>query len=117
MTIIVVKKGDSLWEIATKNKVDPSRIIEVNGLDSAALVPCLALYIPNQNVVNRRYLIKNQDNLSEIGSRFGTSAAAIMMANPGIVASSLKVGTEISIPSPYKNQLITLGLPSRLLVG
>ena len=78
MTIIVVKKGDSLWEIATKNKVDPSRIIEVNGLDSAALVPGLALYIPNQNVVNRRYLIKNQENLSEIGSRFGTSAAAIM---------------------------------------
>ncbi|MGG3496636.1 glycosyl hydrolase family 18 protein [Peribacillus simplex] len=109
MTIIVVKKGDSLWEIATKNKVDPSRIIEVNGLESAALVPGLALYIPNQNVVNRRYLIKNQDNLSEIGSRFGTSAAAIMKANPGIVASSLKVGTEISIPSPYKNQLITLG--------
>ncbi|WHY95332.1 glycosyl hydrolase family 18 protein [Peribacillus simplex] len=109
MTIIIVKKGDSLWEIATKNKVDPSRIIEVNGLESTNLVPGLALYIPNEKPVNRRYLIKSQDTLTKIGGRFGTSAAEIMEANPGIVANSLKVSTEILIPSPYKNQLITLG--------
>ncbi|MDP1419145.1 glycosyl hydrolase family 18 protein [Peribacillus simplex] len=109
MTIIIVKKGDSLWEIATKNKVDPSRIIEVNGLESTTLVPGLALYIPNGKAVNRRYLIKSQDTLTRIGSRFGTSAAVIKEANPGIVENSLKVGTEILIPSPYKNQLITLG--------
>ncbi|WP_148358145.1 glycosyl hydrolase family 18 protein [Peribacillus simplex] len=109
MTIIIVKKGDSLWEIATKNKVDPSRIIEVNGLESTALVPGLALYIPDEKAVNRRYLIKSQDTLTRIGSRFGTSAAAIMEANPGIVANSLIVGTELLIPSSYKNQLITLG--------
>ncbi|MDR4156692.1 LysM peptidoglycan-binding domain-containing protein, partial [Bacillus cereus] len=47
--------------------------------------------------------------LTKIGSRFGTSAAAIKEANPGISENSLKVGTEILIPSPYKNQLITLG--------
>ncbi|MFS0764321.1 glycosyl hydrolase family 18 protein [Peribacillus phoenicis] len=109
MTIIIVKKGDSLWEIARKNKVEPSRVIEVNGLESTALVPGLALYIPDEKAVNRRYLIKNQDTLTRIGSRFGTSAAAIMEANPGIVANSLKAGAEILIPSPYKNQLITLG--------
>ncbi|ASS96774.1 LysM peptidoglycan-binding domain-containing protein [Peribacillus simplex] len=109
MTIIIVKKGDSLWEIATKNKVDPSKIIEVNGLESTALVPGLALYIPDEKAVNRRYLIKSQDTLTRIGSRFGTSAAAIMEANPGIVANSLIVGTELLIPSSYKNQLITLG--------
>lgn len=109
MTIIIVKKGDSLWEIATKNKVAPSRIIEVNGLESTTLVPGLALYIPNEKAVNRRYLIKSQDTLTKIGSRFGTSAAAIKEANPGISENSLKIGTEILIPSPYKNQLITLG--------
>lgn len=109
MTIIIVKKGDSLWEIARKNKIEPSRLIEVNGLESTALVPGLALYIPDEKAVNRRYLIKSQDTLTRIGSRFGTSAAAIMEANPGIIANSLKVGTEILIPSPYKNQLITLG--------
>ncbi|WP_342601756.1 glycosyl hydrolase family 18 protein [Peribacillus sp. FSL E2-0159] len=109
MTIIIVKKGDSLWEIATKNKVDPSRIIEVNGLESTALVPGLALYLPDEKAVNRRYIIKSQDTLTGIGSRFGTSAAAIMEANPGIVANSLIVGTELLIPSHYKNQLITLG--------
>ncbi|MCM3166861.1 LysM peptidoglycan-binding domain-containing protein [Peribacillus frigoritolerans] len=109
MTIIIVKKGDSLWEIASKNKVTPSRIIEVNGLESTTLVPGLALYIPNEKAVNRRYLIKSLDTLTKIGSRFGTSAAAIKEANPGISENSLKVGTEILIPSPYKNQLITLG--------
>ncbi|MBO1000244.1 LysM peptidoglycan-binding domain-containing protein [Bacillus sp. SD075] len=109
MTIIIVKKGDSLWEIAKKNKVDPSKIIEVNGLESTALVPGLALYIPDEKVVYRRYIIKSQDTLTRISSRFGTNAGAIMGANPGIVANSLKVGTEIFIPSPYKNQLITLG--------
>lgn len=103
------EKGDSLWEIASKNKVSPSRIIEVNGLESTTLVPGLALYIPNEKAVNRRYLIKSQDTLTRIGSRFGTSAAAIKEANPGISENSLKVGTEILIPSPYKNQLITLG--------
>ncbi|MGE7759998.1 glycosyl hydrolase family 18 protein [Peribacillus sp. NPDC097895] len=109
MTIIIVKKGESLWEIAKKNKVDPSRIIEVNGLESTTLVPGLALYIPDANVVNRRYLIKSLDSLDGIANRFGTSVASIMKANPGMDANSLDVGTEIMIPSPYKNQLITLG--------
>lgn len=109
MTIIVVEKGDSLWGIAEKNQVTPSRIMEVNGLDSTALVPGLALYIPDAAVANRKYIIKSMDTLSMVARRFGTSAASIIKANPGIVANSLKVGTEILIPSPYKNQLITLG--------
>ncbi|MGE7878687.1 glycosyl hydrolase family 18 protein [Peribacillus muralis] len=109
MTIIVVDKGDSLWGIAAENQVTPSRIMDVNGLESTALVPGLALYLPDQAVDNRRYIIKSMDTLSVIARRFGTSAASIIKTNPGIVASSLKVGTEILIPSPYKNQLITLG--------
>ncbi|MFD4817962.1 LysM peptidoglycan-binding domain-containing protein [Peribacillus butanolivorans] len=109
MTIVIVKKGDSLWEIAKMNKVDPSRIVKVNGLESTVLVPGLALYIPDDKVVNRTYLLKNGDTLSKIARRFGTSIATIMKANPGLVASLLKVDTEILIPSPYKNQLITLG--------
>ncbi|WP_057912871.1 glycosyl hydrolase family 18 protein [Peribacillus muralis] len=109
MTIIVVDKGDSLWEIAAKNQVTPSRIIEVNGLESTGLIPGLALYIPDAVVANRRYIIRSMDTLSAIARRFGTNVSSIIKANSGIVASSLKVGTEILIPSPYKNQLITLG--------
>ncbi|WP_340371475.1 LysM peptidoglycan-binding domain-containing protein [Peribacillus sp. FSL E2-0218] len=109
MTIIVVEKGDSLWGIAEKNQVTPSRIMEVNGLESTALVPGLALYIPDAAVANRKYIIKSMDTLSMVARRFGTSAASIIKANPGIVANSLRVGTEILVPSPYKNQLITLG--------
>lgn len=107
MTIAVVKKGDTLETIALRYKVDPTLIVEVNGLETRALVPGLALYIPTR-VRNRTYLIKENDTLSEIAKRYLTSVSAIKKANPGL-STVLKIGRRIRIPSPFKKQLVTMG--------
>ncbi|MGE7780083.1 glycosyl hydrolase family 18 protein [Peribacillus sp. NPDC097264] len=108
MTIQVVKRGDTLEAIAKKYKVDSARIVEVNGLETTALVPGLALYIPETGVRNRTYLIKQNDTLSGIAKRYMTSVSAIKKANPGLSAI-LKIGERILVPSPYKKRLITMG--------
>lgn len=107
MTITVVKKGDTLETIALRHNVDPTMIVDVNGLETTALVPGLALYIPTR-VRNRTYIIKENDTLSEIAKRYMTSVAAIKKANPGL-SNILMIGREIMIPSPFKKQLVTMG--------
>ncbi|MGE7603644.1 glycosyl hydrolase family 18 protein [Peribacillus sp. NPDC097675] len=107
MTIIVVKKGDTLETIALRYKVEPTMIIDVNGLETTALVPGLALYIPTR-MRNRTYLIKENDTLSEIAKRYMTSVAAIKKANPGL-SNILTIGRKILVPSPYNKKLVTMG--------
>lgn len=108
MTITVVKNGVTLQDIANKYKIDPRLIMEVNGLESTTLIPGLALYIPETKLVNRAYIIKAGDTLSEIAKKYLTSISAIKKINIGL-SNNIKVGKKILIPSPYKKKLVTMG--------
>lgn len=109
MAIYVVQAGDSLWAISSTYGVPIERLVEVNGLESFALIPGLALYIPDNQLINRAYTIKPGDTLWEIANRYSTSVEAIVEMNPSLILNQLTVGNRIMIPSPYKNRLITLG--------
>ncbi len=108
MAIHVVQTGDSLWNISSLYGITLKRLIEVNGLESSALTPGLALYIPDNSMEYRVYAIKTGDTLWQIANAYGTSVEAILEANPDLTSNGLIVGQKIYIPSSYKNQLITL---------
>lgn len=108
MTITVVKNGVTLQDIANKYKIDPRLIMEVNGLESTALIPGLALYIPETKLVNRAYIIKAGDTLSEIAKKYLTSISSIKKVNLGL-SNNIFAGKKILIPSPYKKKMVTMG--------
>src|SRR4051812_27370608 len=108
MAIHIVQTGDSLWNLSSIYGISVERLIEVNGLESTALVPGLALYIPEKRIENRSYAIKSGETLWQIATRYGTNVVHILEANPDLVPNVLPIGKKITIPSPYKNRLITL---------
>nr|WP_295972877.1 LysM peptidoglycan-binding domain-containing protein [uncultured Bacillus sp.] len=110
MTIHVVKSGESLWGISSLYGVPISSILKDNGLISPnALVPGLALYIPDNGLSIRYYQISEGDTLWKLEQRFNTSISAITAANPGVAVNNLAIGQRLNIPSPIKLSLSTLG--------
>lgn len=110
MAIYVVKKGETLWAISNYYNVPIASIVSDNGLPNANLiVPGLSLYIPSQEIQQRTYRIKPGDTYWKLAIRFNTTIAAIVKANPGANPNRLLAGQLITIPTPLKLDIATLG--------
>lgn len=109
MAVHVVLSSDNLWSISNVYNVPVQTIMNLNGLTSSALVPGLALYLPDSRPPFRSYKIKAGDQLWKLAQRFNTTQAAILAANPAINPNQLTIGQIIEIPSPFKPQFSTLG--------
>ncbi|PFN98509.1 chitinase [Bacillus sp. AFS076308] len=110
MTVHVVGTGENLWSISQRYNVSMNTIVSVNGLPSTtAIVPGLALYIPDNTQPIRAYQIKAGDSLWQLAQQFNTSPSLISTANPGINMKKLQIGQVINIPSPIKLAIRTVG--------
>lgn len=110
MAVHVVKAGENLWSIARIYGVTIQTIVILNGLPSAnAIVPGLALYIPDLQPITRFYKIKSGDTLWKLSIQFSTTVNSIMNANPGLDPNRMYIGQNINIPSPIKPSMTTLG--------
>ncbi|MEH7274490.1 glycosyl hydrolase family 18 protein [Neobacillus vireti] len=110
MAVHIVSAGENLWAISNRYGVSIQTIVEINGLSSAnALVPGLALYIPDNQLPIRSYQIKPGDQIRKLARRFNTDISSILGANSGIDPSRLFIGQRINIPSPKKLEISTLG--------
>jgi spore germination protein len=110
MTIHVVKRSESLWAISKKYGVSIASINQVNGLPSTnKIVPGLALYIPENKLSLRSYLVKAGDFLWEIAQRFDTSVSSILIENPNVDPNALYRGQRLNIPSPNRLRIASLG--------
>ncbi|GHH99346.1 LysM peptidoglycan-binding domain-containing protein [Neobacillus kokaensis] len=110
MAVHVVSAGDTLWKISATYGVSIQTIIEVNGLTAAgALVPGLALYIPDNMLPHRTHKIKAGDVIWKLAQEFQIAPSTIIQANPGIKPSRLSIGQIITIPTPLKLAIQTLG--------
>ena len=108
-----VKKGDSLWSVATKYGLTVNELKELNNLDSNLLkvgqtlkvVPTETEKIPEDYLV---YIVKSGDNLWNIAKSYNTTVSTLMSIN-NLSSDKLKLNQQLLIP---KENDINIDVPS-----
>ncbi|MCL6444344.1 MAG: LysM peptidoglycan-binding domain-containing protein [Alicyclobacillus sp.] len=101
---VTVKAGETLWSIAHAHHVSVAALIAANPkIDPSHLQIGERLQLPGSAqariVTTQRYLVQRGDTLWSISAHFHVSINAILQANPGLSANTLRYGTTIRIPS------------------
>lgn len=91
----IVKRGDSLWAIATKNGMTVAELQRLNNTTSTALSIGQVLNL-EEAVVPKFYVIKKGDTVSSICSQFGIDAGDFKVKN-SIVNNALYLGRPVRI--------------------
>jgi len=108
----LVRRGDSLWEIASRTGITVSQLRAANDLNGNLIKPGQKLQIayadnnsvstPGTNevasITEITYRVKKGDSLWKIGNRYGSSAAQIRMENE-LPSDFLQIGQELRISS------------------
>ncbi len=97
VTAYVVGAGDSLWTIASSQKLEIDTLFGCNDLKNPdRLRPGMTLRIPNQDGIF--YTVKKGDALEKIASSYGIPLDRIRKANDKGALSPLVPGKEIFLP-------------------
>lgn len=107
----IIQESDTLFAIASTYFTTPDNILRLNPWLDPDNLPVggriCVISATEQNVQcpfgTLPYNINNGDTLKIIADRFGSSIAAIMIANPGINPQNLQVGQRICIPQGSEN--------------
>lgn len=102
-TVVVVRAGDTLYDIALANNVSVADLIAFNDLDGTLIHPGQELRLaagdkpPEPLVVT----VAAGDSLWALARRYDSSVAAIANANGLSESTTLRVGAQLSIPGQY----------------
>jgi spore germination protein len=97
MLIYVVKPGDTLWKIATNNRVSISKLIEVNGLPNPnQLVIGQSIIIPTEDVF---HIVAAGETLWRIAQAYNTTIESIIQANQLVNPNNIYPGLSLYIPA------------------
>ena len=91
----IVKKGDSLYSIASKYNTSINAIQKLNGLNSTNLSVGMALKIPSDNI-DSTYTVKKGDSLYSIARRFNTTVNSIKQKNK-LTNNLLSIGQKLIV--------------------
>lgn len=79
----VVKKGDSIYEIARVNNISPSQLLRLNGLnDTDIIYSDQKIMLPRSGV--KFYITENDDTLNDVTKRLNVSANDLARQNKTI---------------------------------
>ncbi len=96
MFIYIVKKGDTIWNIANQYGVSPQRIITDNGLsgpNNLVIGQALIILIPETV-----YTVQPNDTLIKIATQYNTTVMALIQNNPNLITNqNLYVGQQLII--------------------
>ena len=103
----VVKKGDTLYKIASIYNVSVDEIKKANGLISNNLDIGQILYIPVEDEPKEEnvYIVKSGDTLYKIASIYNVSVDGIKNANE-LISNTLQIGQKLVIPSKSSSEII-----------
>ena len=92
----VVKKGDTLWDLAKKYKTSVNEIKKLNNLKSDMLKIGQQLFIPNfsKTGVKNVYIVKKGDSLWKIAKENGTTINDLIKLN-NLKNTNLQIGQQL----------------------
>lgn len=99
--VYTVKKGDTLYAIATANDISVDELKRLNNLSSNILTIGQKLVIPTREEILQEdytiYTVKNGDTLYSIAREFNTSVEELLTLNK-LYSTSLNIGQQLLIP-------------------
>ena len=90
----IVKRGDTLYNIAKSNNTTTSSLIELNNLKSTSLKIGQELKIPNSSQII--YIVEKGDNLYDIARKYNTTVDVIKKKN-NLNSNLLSIGQKLII--------------------
>lgn len=97
-TTYVVKRGDSLYTIASTYGVTVDELKNANGIVGDIITVGQVLTIPSGNFnTSNLYVVQRGDSLWSIANRFGVSVNALRMIN-NLTSDVLSIGQTLIIP-------------------
>ncbi len=116
MKMYQVNRGDTLWDISRKFKVELEMLRMINNLErDCALSVGQILEIPYNR--SRVHTIKSGDTLWDIAARYEVSLGQLSQANPKLNPHRLQIGTRIAIPDSATSVSARAPQPSRSYTG
>lgn len=95
-----IRRGDNLWSIAKKFKIDHRLIIKANDISNPNMLSAgKQILVPNRNGVKHK--IMRKDSLTTIAAAYGVSVQKIRQHN-NITGNTIKVGEVLFIPDVYQ---------------
>ena len=103
----IVKKGDTLWDIANEYNTTVETLKKINNLTNSNLIVNQQLFIPkndNSGVKNNVYVVKKGDTLYDIAFKYGVSVKEIKEAN-NLNSDTLQIGQLLDIPQKSSGEI------------
>ncbi len=102
----IVKKGDTLWDLAVKYNTTVKAIKELNNLTSDSLKIGQQILIPKNNNLSVKndeniYIVKKGDTLWDIANLYNTSVSNLKSLN-NLNTNILQIGQKLKVPSSKK---------------
>ncbi len=91
----VVKKGDTLWDIANEYNTTVSELKSLNNLSTNVLQIGQVLKLPTKSYGT--YTVRKGDSLWKIAQEYNTSVSELMKLN-NLNSSTLQIGTSLLVP-------------------
>lgn len=86
----LVKKGDTIYEIAKKTKTDTTTLLKINGLDDDDYIyPDQEILVPSSGM--EIYVTNTGDTLTDVASKFHTTKDKIVANNDNLILATDQV--------------------------
>lgn len=114
--IYIVKKGDTLWDIARKYDMTVNELKSLNNLSTNMLKigqtlkikPTEKEEIKEENQSINTYIVQKGDNLYSIANKYSTSVDELKKLN-NLSTNIIQIGQVLKIPSKYTEYTIKKG--------
>lgn len=105
----IVKSGDTLWSIASKNNISVNKLKDINNLKSNLINVGQKLLISDQDNQNDyfTYTVLKGDNLWDIANKYKTTVNKLTTLN-NLKTNVLQIGQKLKIPVQKYNEYIVL---------